>query len=99
MELEVVADSKCETGFSASIQDYDTDLGMCVDKNYISYADKISPDMVCATTPFGKERGDTCQGDSGGPFSVRNSLGHHELVGVTSWGDGCAEVSEENSHS
>ena len=33
------------------------------------------------------------QGDSGGPFTVKNSeTNKHDLVGVVSWGDGCAAV-------
>ena len=36
---------------------------------------------------------DVTQGDSGGPFTVKNSTtSQHDLVGVVSWGDGCAAV-------
>ena len=36
---------------------------------------------------------DDPQGDSGGPFTVKNSETlKHDLVGVVSWGDGCAAV-------
>lgn len=40
--------------------------------------------MVCAGLPQGGV--DTCQGDSGGPLVVDKVL-----VGITSWGEGCAE--------
>ena len=34
----------------------------------------------------------TCQDDIGGPFTVQNRKDRHVLVGITSWGTGCAEV-------
>lgn len=33
---------------------------------------------------------DTCQGDSGGPMFRRDNAGEFILVGITSWGQGCA---------
>ena len=41
--------------------------------------------MICA----GGQDKDACQGDSGGPLVV-NQDGLFVLVGVTSWGTGCA---------
>lgn len=33
---------------------------------------------------------DSCQGDSGGPLYARNQQGQLQLIGLTSWGNGCA---------
>ncbi|MDX8033798.1 serine protease [Lentzea sp. BCCO 10_0856] len=51
----------------------------CVD----AYPQFVKTDMFCAGYEGG--RIDTCQGDSGGPIVVAG-----KLVGVTSWGEGCA---------
>uniref|UniRef100_A0A4W5LPS4 Peptidase S1 domain-containing protein n=1 Tax=Hucho hucho TaxID=62062 RepID=A0A4W5LPS4_9TELE len=44
--------------------------------------------MICAGGVKGE---DTCQGDSGGPLTVTKN-GKDVLVGLTSWGLGCAEA-------
>ncbi|XP_013102958.1 trypsin alpha-4 [Stomoxys calcitrans] len=53
----------------------------CASSSY-GYGTQIKPTMICAYT-VGK---DSCQGDSGGPL-VSGGV----LVGVVSWGKGCAE--------
>ncbi|XP_078662748.1 transmembrane protease serine 3-like [Branchiostoma floridae x Branchiostoma belcheri] len=62
------------------------DNGVC--NGPTSYAGGITDVMLCAGYLAGGV--DACQGDSGGPLVCQNSQGRWSLVGVTSWGYGCA---------
>jgi secreted trypsin-like serine protease len=50
-----------------------------------TYANYDAKSMVCAGYPQGGT--DACQGDSGGPLVVGDTL-----IGIVSWGDGCAKA-------
>ncbi|KAM4807871.1 transmembrane protease serine 11B-like protein [Rhinophrynus dorsalis] len=52
------------------------------------YGSTIGPSMICAGYVDGKI--DSCQGDSGGPLVTTNSSAHWYLIGLVSFGDGCA---------
>ncbi|XP_066297252.1 transmembrane protease serine 9-like [Branchiostoma lanceolatum] len=56
-------------------------------ESHPEWAQDISQNMFCAGRREGEK--DSCDGDSGGPFAAFDN-GRWNLLGVVSWGDGCA---------
>ncbi len=76
-------------GGSASAKLMKVDVPMVNAKNCeAAYPSKITQRMICAG--FEKGGKDSCQGDSGGPLMMKGNSGNNVLIGVVSWGQGCA---------
>lgn len=62
-----------------------------------AYNGRIDETMLAAGFPGGAK--DSCQGDSGGPMIIPDSNGNPILVGVVSWGQGCARPNKYGIYS
>lgn len=73
----------------AKLQKVDVPL-VSKDTCNVPYKGQIQDSMICAGYETGGK--DSCQGDSGGPLIAEDANRDRYLIGVVSWGQGCARA-------
>jgi secreted trypsin-like serine protease len=86
-QTEVAGWGNSSTNFEVFRKDLREALVPIIDRSIcnssISHNGEVTENMICAG--YMKSKSDSCQGDSGGPLVVDDIL-----LGIVSWGDGCA---------
>ncbi len=67
-------------------------LANCLSSSSLYSAQQITQNMLCAESPMQDTLTDACYGDSGAGLTI-NNLEKPYLLGIASWGVGCAKVS------
>lgn len=66
-------------------------LSHCLSSQSAYKQEQITENMFCAEMPTQENPTDTCFGDSGAGLTIQNGLEKPYLLGIASWGVGCAK--------
>ena len=66
-------------------------LAPCLSSQSLYRQEQITNNMLCAESPVQEKPSDTCFGDSGAGLTIQNGTEKPYLLGVASWGVGCAK--------
>lgn len=80
-----------EALYPSKLQQAELKIVNCLAQNSLHQPEQITSSMMCAESITKKDPSDTCEGDSGSGLIMYNSLFEPVLLGITSWGNGCAQ--------
>ncbi|MCP5175388.1 MAG: trypsin-like serine protease, partial [Moraxellaceae bacterium] len=63
----------------------------CLAQGSLHNPQQITLSMMCANAIDAQTSSDTCEGDSGSGLIIYNNFFEPVLLGITSWGNGCAQ--------
>ncbi|WP_155757119.1 S1 family serine peptidase [Acinetobacter modestus] len=66
-------------------------LTHCLSSSSLYQVKQITENMLCAESPVQYQPRDTCLGDSGAGLTIENDFNRPYLLGIASWGVGCAK--------
>ncbi len=66
-------------------------LTNCLSSSSLYKSEQITNNMLCAESSVQENPTDTCFGDSGAGLTIQNGLDKPYLLGIASWGVGCAK--------
>ncbi len=92
---DIAACSEQEKTFEAlypsKLQQAQLKVSYCLAQGSSHNPQQITPSMMCAESMNEQNRSDTCEGDSGSGLIIYNNFFEPVLLGLTSWGNGCAQ--------
>ncbi|MBK7300844.1 MAG: serine protease [Moraxellaceae bacterium] len=80
-----------EALYPAKLQGAELKIVHCLAQGSLHNPQQITPSMMCADSINQEKPSDTCEGDSGSSLIMYNNVFEPVLLGLTSWGNGCAQ--------
>ncbi len=80
-----------EALYPSRLQGAELKVAHCLAQGSLHSPQQITPSMMCADSILEESPTDACEGDSGSGLIIYNNFFEPVLLGLTSWGNGCAQ--------
>ena len=94
-DLEFAADGRTRNPMPRMLQQVNLTARPSACTGLPNYQERLAGRIVCAMGAAGK---DSCNGDSGGPLTRAQGANGRVLVGLVSWGKGCAQAGQPGTY-